>query len=72
MTDRSNWPDSWPDAVFFGIGAALGVGLALLAYLIIPLRLGLAIPIACASGIVFGLLGVAFREDVFFLLPPWP
>ena len=71
MADRGTWPDTWPDAVFFGIGAVLGVGLALFGCLIIPVKLALAVPIACASGIIFGLLGVAFREEVFFFLPPW-
>jgi hypothetical protein len=71
MADRKRWPDSWPGPVFFVIGAALGFGFALLGCLLVPLRFGVALPVSLGFGILFGFLGMAFREDIFFLLPPW-
>ena len=71
MPNRKGWPDSWPGSVFFIISAVLGAGLALLGCFVVSVWFVVALPVAFGFGILFGFLGVAFREDIFFLLPPW-
>jgi hypothetical protein len=70
MANRAEWPDSWPSWVFFLLGASLGVSLSLLGCVSLSLRFAIALPVAIGFGILFGFLGVAFREDIILLLMP--
>ena len=71
MAKRNDWPDSWPSIAFFGIGGVVGFISSFLVCLFLPLSLAAVFFIASGFGIIFGFLGVVFREDVLFLLPPW-
>jgi len=70
MANREDWPDSWSGWVFFLLGAALGVSLSLVGCLSLSLRFAVALPVAIGFGLLFGFLGVAFREDIILLFLP--
>jgi hypothetical protein len=71
VAKKQEWPDTWPGAAFFGIGACLGIALAVLGCAAAGLRLSISLPICCVFGIIVGFLGVVFREDVLLFFPPW-
>jgi hypothetical protein len=60
----------WPDLAYFVIGALIGalLGEAVASVLTAPLWVSMSVVIV--SGLTFGFLGVALREEILFLFLP--
>jgi hypothetical protein len=64
-------PETWPDGVYFALGAMFGLLLGASVASVIDLQLIFALLITGGSAVLFGLLGVAIREDLIGVLHHW-
>jgi ammonia channel protein AmtB len=65
-------PETWSDAVYFGLGAVIGLVVGCAAAGLLEVKLATAVAIVGGVTIVGGLLGVLLREHLVEILIRWP
>ena len=64
-------PESWSGAIYFGIGAILGLVVGVGAFGILDVGLGLAVVIVGGAALLGGLVAVALRDHLTEILIRW-
>ena len=64
-------PASWSAAIYFGIGAVLGLLVGVGAFGILEVGLGFAVAIVAGAALLGGLIAVALREHLAEILVRW-